>query len=712
MKKIFNMITVLSALIAVSAGCTQYTEYEQNDTEGVKTLLYPADGFELTLINQSNANLNFEWEPAEGAALYTVVFYGGDGVTEITRMLSNDSGARNMLTVKQQKMIEIADIAGILPEGTGDLYWTAYASSGMNIQKEMPAPRKITVTRDAKAVYVPSELYVTGEGSEAGEDIAAALPLRPAGDGRFELFTRIAGEFSLVNRNEDGAKKTWYVTGDMKLTENPENAVEFSNAVYRLNVDFNSNSATLEEVKALSLYRANNEKLADLEYAGNGVWKKVYTIPTGGDDRYRFVAEVENHRELWSSDRTDRDASDPGTIDPSSPYFNVYVKTDEGLLDDSYQACYKFHSPVKGMEVTVVMDMSEDQYRHYFDFGFDLEAPAVEVLSAPENGASIALQAIEGAKVSFSWEKPADCPQLPLTTYSLVFFKDEAGNERLSSFDASYGSSIDITHEQLEAVATAAGIAAESEGDLYWGVESKLISYTAMSPINEIKVTRMKGVPAELYITGEATEYGSEYGKLKSVSTGRFEIFTRLSRGSYRFTDKASADGRTFIIDGSSFKESQTAGSWNEENIYRITVDAINGTATIEKIGVVYMQSCVDKGNHIVMDYVGEGVWLKENVVPDFRKDFEDTRFFIKMTIDGTEWKLANQRDFGGSDPESAAPERDPAYAVKFWDDTSDWDYHYKVIKSYRGQNTKALDIKLNCSPEEDFYYVYVNYLN
>ena len=127
------------------------------------------------------------------------------------------------------------------------------------------------------------------------------------------------------------------------------------------------------------------------------------------------------------------------------------------------------------------------------------------------------------------------------------------------------------------------------------------------------------------------------------------------------------------------------------------------------------MQVAAYKDNTHDLSYSGNGIWEAKEIIPDFTREASwngDTRFFVKMDIDGKEWKLANQKDFGGADPTTAAPERSPEYSVKFWDDSSDWDYHYKVIQAYRGQNTKRLNIKLNCSPQEESYYVYLEYLD
>ena len=719
MKKIFNSISVLLALAFVWTGCTQYTEYEAGSTGRVEALLYPSDGFELDLINNDNAKLAFEWEASKtGSPLYEVIIYGSDGTTEVGRFESDDNGTRNMLTLKHKTLIELADIAGIVPDATGDLYWTAAAVNGGSVQTDLPAVHKFTVTRDASVVGFPTELYITGEGSEGGADITAAVALTMTGDGVYEIYTEIKGPVSFVNRNAEGSKRTFYITEDNRLTTDASLSASVADGVYRTKVDFNTSTVTLVPISDVALYRAGNNDtpLAVLSYAGSGLWKaENYTIPSDGDDRYRFKAVAGGNTEVWGSANTDRDAQDPGTIDPSNTYFNIGIHTDQDGLNDSYRSIFKFHSPLKGLSCTVVVSMSPERTYHYFDLGFELVAPAVGTLVSPAADASVALESIDGAKETFSWEKPADCPQLPLTSYTLKIYKDAAGSEELGSFDAGYNTSVDVTHMQLEAIATAAGAAAGAEGTVYWGVQSKLISVTAMSPLQALNITRMKGIPDQLYITGAATEFGSGYGQFKKLGVGEFEIFTRLSSGSYAFTDATSGEIRKYVINGDSVEESASEGNWNGESIYRITVNIREKTAKVEKIGRVYMQVAAYKDNTHDLSYSGNGIWEAKEIIPDFTREASwngDTRFFVKMDIDGKEWKLANQKDFGGADPTTAAPERSPEYSVKFWDDSSDWDYHYKVIQAYRGQNTKRLNIKLNCSPQEESYYVYLEYLD
>lgn len=721
MKNIFNGISVLLALAFVWTGCTQYTEYESGTAGRVETLLYPSEGFEVDLINNDNAKLAFEWEASKtGSPLYEVIIYGSDGTTEVGRFESDDSGTRNMLTLKHKTLIELADLAGIVPDASGDLYWTAGAVSGGNLQSGLPEPHKFTVTRDASVVGFPTELYITGEGSEGGADITKAVSLYKTGDGVYEIYTRINGAVSFVNRNAEGAKRTFYIAKDNRLTTDAEFAVAVADGVYRTKVDFSTSTVTLVPISDVALYRAGNNDtpLTALTYAGEGVWKaENYTIPSDGDDRYRFKATAGGNTEIWGSANTDRDAQDPGTIDPANTYFNIGIHTDQDGLNDSYRSIFKFHSPLKGMACTVVVSMSPERTYHYFDLGFELVAPAVETLVSPAADASVELVSIEGAKETFTWEKPADCPQLPLTSYTLKIYKDAEGSAELGSFDAEYNTSVDVTHLQLESIATEAGIAAGAEGTLYWGVESRLISYTAMSPVQALKVTRIKGIPDQLYLTGSATEYGTEYGRLKKLDIGKFEIYTKLSSGSYAFTDGTEGNIRKYVIDGDSVKESETDGNWNEENIYRINIDIIEQTATVEVVSDVFFIVGVHADKPIYYDYSGKGVWEAKNVVPDFTyHDWGggDSRYTLYLSLDGTKYKLAAKtKDFGdGNDPATEYEEGDAMYMIyELSTDDNPFDYGFKTIQSYRGQNTKHVDLKINLGPDTEFYYNYIHHL-
>lgn len=718
MKHLIYMMTVIPAAALLMHGCEMEMEYQDTEFSAVENLTYPSDGYSLELINKDFADFTFEWEAASvGNPSYSVIFYGSDAATELGRYESDENGTKNMLTMPQPDLVELAEMAGIEAEKTGDLYWTVCASTGQSSQQTLPQARKLTVTRDASPVSVPYRLFITGEGTETGADVTAAREMITTEEGVFFLTSEISGDFCFVNRASEGARRTFYITSDGKITSDAENAAAVSDGIYRIVLDFNRNTSEFTSISDVCLYCADNTLLSEMEYEGNGVWSTPsgFSIWTDRDDRYRFHAEMDGKQVIWGSTRTDRDASDPGNVDSENSYFDIHVIENQDYINDSYQSCYKLHSPVKGLDCTISIQTNRSSWNHIFDFGFDLnDIPVVGALTSPEENASIELLTISGSNETFAWETPEESPQLALTSYSVVFFSDEAGNSRIASVSAGYNSSVSVSHQDLESIATSTGIAAGSTGDIWWGVETSLIGNTAMSSvIRHLTVTRMKGVPERMYFTGSATEFGSGYGAMKTTGTGKFEIYTKLTNGqSYSITDSNDGSGRHFSVNNG-FAETGSASTWTgETGIYRINISYMDNSATVEHITEVYMQSCVDKANHIMLEYTGNGIWYKGEFAPDFVKDFADTRFFVKMVIDGKTWKLAHQKDFGGADPTSPYPEGDPAYQISFWDDNSDWDYHYKVLQSYRGQNTKRINLTVNCSPEVENYYVYVEFLD
>lgn len=736
MKRFTYTTAAFLALVLAWAGCTKVQEFDNSGSAAVTTLLYPVDGYEADLINESFAKMTFEWANAEGTGTpeYRVVFYeDAEQTSEIASYPSDNNGMETMLTLTQSKIVEMADMIGIEPLQSGDLYWSVYATVGTNVQTDLPAARKLTVTRDETPVDAPSKIYLTGAGTEAGADVNNAIQIYSSSEGVFEMYTRLNGEYCFVNRAAEGSKRTFYVTADGHLTTVSGNAADTEEGVYRMKVDFNENTVSLDKIEHLYMQQAgvalDSGHLAELAYAGNGTWKTTsqVTIISSGDERYRFAAVVNDTdgsgipNEIWGSTRNDdQDGGEAPSLDPSNPYYNIAVWTGEQSLNENYYHIFKPVSAIRGMQCDVVVSMNGERKYHYFDFGFDVsDIPEVSILTAPADDASVELETISGAKETFSWEKPqGDEGQIALTTYSLVLFSDAAGTERIASYSAGSNTSIDITHMQLEEAATSAGIAAGETGDLWWGVETSLIGGTAMSSvINHLTVTRMKGVPEVLYFTGDGTEFGSGYGQMKKTATGQFEIYTELTNGqSYSITDEQDGTGRSFSLEDGSFTETGSASSWGRETgIYRIRIDYMDMTATVEKIGRVWMEVCAYKSSNFTLEYDGNGIWNANSIIPDFTREPDwggDTRFFVKMDIDGKTWKLAHQSDFGGSDPTTPAPEGDPAYQISFWDDDDDWAYHYKVVQAYRGQNTKRLNLTVNCSPQTDNYYVYVEYLD
>lgn len=724
MKTIINKLAVLLLAAFAVAACSKETEYKDTGFSEVQALLYPSGGDRIELIEHAAANTYFEWQVSKiGTPVYTVVFMNAEKV-EVGRYLADNNGKKSSLKMLHSALNAIAGDAGIEPNAEGDLYWTVCAGLGGAEKLSSDEPHKLTLKRYS-SIDAPVALYVTGDGSEFTADPAAAQKMRKLSDNEFEIYTKLNGSFSFINRNAEGNKRTFGASDDGRLTEGAE-AAGSANGVYRVTVNFKNGTVALQKITDVALLRAGmnyNEAspLAALQYKSNGTWTtQGFTVPTGGDDRYRFRAVVDGNYQIWGS-ASGTDAQDPGNLNAdTNPYFNIHIHTNPAGLGSptEYARVWKFHAPLKSLAADVIVNMSPDveSYYHSFDLGFDPVATPVTLI-APVADTEFTLSALPGSEEAFSWVKlTGTTPDVALTTYSVVFFADaalttEAGRKAANNADA-----INISHADLEAIANSAGIAAEGQGVVYWAVESNLLNNKALSNARKLTLNRLQGIPTEVYITGVASEYGSSgYKALKSLGAGKFEIFTKLTPGNYTITDKNTGAGRNFVVTGTAIAEGAGDNTSTETAIYRITFDFVAATAKYEKItGTPYMQIAAWKDKKYNLNYSGDGIWETGEISPDFTRESAwngDTRFFIKMVIDGTEYKLSKVKDFGGDDPTTTKPEgTDDRYYISFWNDASDWDYHYKVDKSYRGQNVKKLDLKVNLGSAVINPYIYFTY--
>jgi len=714
-----KFIVPLLAGLALAA-CTDHTEYDDTTFSAVEKLLYPSDGYSFDLIDQASANLYFEWEASKtGTPTYTVVFTDAAG-REAGRYLADNNGQKASLTMPHRQLNAVAGRTGIAPASTGDIYWSVCAGLGGDERISPAAPHRFTVRRYA-SIDAPYSLYMTGEGSEFGNDPATAQPMRELGEGRFEIYTKVDGTFRFIDRNAAGGKRTFAIA-DGRLIEGADAAGE-GHGIYRFRLNFNNGTASAESIDEVAMLRAgtryDGSPLTTLQYGANGVWSADgFTVPTDGDDRYRFRASVDGHYEIWGSE-SGTDAQDPGQIDGGS-YFNVYVHTDVEHLGNpnDYARIWKFYAPIKGLSLNIALRMSPDiaNYRHDFDLGFDPVATPVAELLEPAADAAIALNAQAGASQTFSWRGLAgDTPDVKLTSYTIVFFADESQQTEIGRISAGSGTSKAVSYSELESLAHTAGIPAEGAGDIYWGVESKLLVSTALSATRKVTITRMKGIPTEAYITGPASEFGSGYRKLKALGGGKFEIFTKLTAGGYNFTDGDTPQARRFVVENGAVSESAQQIASTEEAIYYILVDFGSGRAEYRKIEHMRFLSPNTKNQHtdrqIYLPYQGNGIWYAAGVVP-YMRDWDDDRYFFWADVDGVKTKFGADPGMSG-DLWDAPAEGDERFRVH-WpiaDVNGDDAGAFKIIHDYRGNDSKRVNIKLNMSPDAEHYYNHIEYL-
>jgi hypothetical protein len=337
----------------------------------VKSLFAPADNLFVKLAPTTEASVVFEWEQSKAEdgtlVLYEVVFdkESGDFSSPIYKLVSDSKGLENSLTLSHKDLNKIANFAGIPSLGTGKLKWTVLASKGINVL-QAEAARNIEVERPAGFAEIPADLYITGDATEAGTDLANAIKFKQTASGVFELYTSLqAGSYQLVDRTTP-THKTFSIDGS-QIKQDGSTTVT-GDKVYRLRLDFNNAAANVVEVTKVELWFAPDGAFwFDLPYAGNSVWEATDKSIVfkqegwGRDERYKFRftfndGGVEKYEWFGSSNS---DNQRPTSASPLAYWFMFPVN------DSRWDYCFKFDGAVdnKTADVRVIFSPTSS-YTH------------------------------------------------------------------------------------------------------------------------------------------------------------------------------------------------------------------------------------------------------------------------------------------------------------------------------------------------------------
>lgn len=328
----------------------------------------------------------------------------------------------------------------------------------------------------------------------------------------------------------------------------------------------------------------------------------------------------------------------------------------------------------------------------------NLELTPVGTLATPNDNADVNLDPTSAASVLFKWE-PASTDDGGLILYEVAFDKDGGDFSKpvykAVSDGAGAKTQITLTHKDLNKIANAAGINASSTGKLKWTViASKGTNAKPASASRTLQLARPAGFaenPAELYITGSATEGGADLSKavkLKKTEDGIFEVYTSLKAGDYIITDKITDGGKKYYIDNGIIKEGATPVTVSgAQKTVRLNFDFTSATSKsveIQSIGL-YMSAY---GTEIgTLNYVGSGVFEAPKVAVEFYQFSwgRDERYkFIIHTAAGSEY-------VGSRNANNDAPAGKPASYFDILPVTNDqWNNTYKFDPSADRKNVKV----------------------
>jgi hypothetical protein len=328
----------------------------------------------------------------------------------------------------------------------------------------------------------------------------------------------------------------------------------------------------------------------------------------------------------------------------------------------------------------------------------DLSLNPVGALATPNDNVDVKLDPTSSANVLFKWDA-ASTNDGGLILYEIAFDKEGGDFSKPVYKAVSDGggvkTEITLTHKDLNKIANSAGIASSSTGKLKWTViASKGTNAKPSSESRTLQLERPAGFaenPTELYITGSATEGGTDLSKavkLKKVEDGVFEVYTSLKAGDYILTDKNADGGKKYYIDNGIIKEGTNpitvAGA---AKAYRLNFDFTSATTKsveIQSIGLYMSAYATEIGT---LNYVGDGVFEASKIAVEFYQFSwgRDERYkFILHTSAGPEYVGSSMKD-------NISPAGQPAsYFYILPVANSQWDYTYKFDPSADRKNVKV----------------------
>lgn len=118
--------------------------------------------------------------------------------------------------------------------------------------------------------------------------------------------------------------------------------------------------------------------------------------------------------------------------------------------------------------------------------------------------------------------------------------------------------------------------------------------------------------PTELYITGSATEGGSELSsaiKMSTTGDNIYEIFTSLkASGEFCFASSISGSPAKYSIENGEIKNGGS-NSVEIDGIYKIVVNWSDKKATLRQIDAIKWYHCNSGIANVELEYSGNGIW-------------------------------------------------------------------------------------------------------
>lgn len=316
---------------------------------------------------------------------------------------------------------------------------------------------------------------------------------------------------------------------------------------------------------------------------------------------------------------------------------------------------------------------------------------AVKTFFAPANNQMVDLGTT--SSVLFEWDQ-ARAEDGGMVLYTLAFAKADGDFSKpvytLPSDDNGLYNKATLSKETLNQIARYAGIQPLDSGVFKWTVfSSKGVNLVQADSVRTLTIKRPLGIdnpPAQIYITGSATEGGTDASKalkLKQIGNGKYEIYTSLKPGTYHFIDNiSSAQPSQFYLQDGVIREGDgvTTVTGSGTKVYHITLDFTLVTAKIEEIKELGLWFAGYNKVTFDLTYDHDGIWTAKGQPIVFAPESwgGDERYKFRMTVNnGTAdsyvwWGSANSDN---NRPDASTPQ---SFYYLFQVDDSQWNFCFK----------------------------------
>ncbi len=338
----------------------------------------------------------------------------------------------------------------------------------------------------------------------------------------------------------------------------------------------------------------------------------------------------------------------------------------------------------------------------------------VKTFFSPENNHLIDLN--KTSTVLFEWEQ-AHAADGGMVLYTLAFDTMDGDFSSpvytLPSDENGLYNRATLTKEILNKIAKLAGLKPLESGQFKWTVfSSKGVNMVQADTFRVVTIKRALGIdnpPAQLYITGSATEGGTDLSKaveLKSLGNGKFEIYTSLQPGTYHFVDKITGDdvNTYFAKDGHIREgEGEITVTDSKTKVYHISLDFNIVSIKYQQIKGLGLWFAPDNKVIFQLTYDHNGIWRAKNELIEFKQQSwgRDERYKFRMEINenGTDsyiwWGSINSDN---SRPDKSTP---ASFYYLYPVNGTQWDYCFK----FRGEcDMHHCDINFYLSPDKEAY--------